>query len=276
MVRWLCVGAWAVFCSIGLGAQQVLRPGLEIRGMEGGVEGMWQQADERTKAQLRPLPYGLREVLQLKPWYFLELPAQWRPDGTLELGKSGSPSLGFLGEEVKAVIPEAARRPLSPYFNFWQVDYMKLVPVLVRAIQEQQGQLAARTGEVERLRAELEQLRAELQELRSLLVARPPSKGEPPAEPTPLSITPAWLGQNIPNPFEGTTTIPYYIPSGVGRAELVIRDMVGRELRRVELAERGTHGQLTVEMRLLGSGTYEYALVLDGHLAAVRQMTLLK
>ncbi len=279
MARWMWFGGWVVLSGMGLWAQQGAKPGMEIRGMEGGVaEGIWQQADERTKAQLRPLPYGLREVLQLKPWHFLELPARWEPDGTLQLGTAGRPSIGFLGEEVKAVIPEAARSPLSPYFNFWQVDYTKLVPVLVRAIQEQQEQLTARTDELGRLRRELEQLRAELQELRSLLVARPltPSKGEPPAEPAPVSLTPAWLGQNIPNPFEGTTTIPYYVPSGVGRAELVVRDMGGRELRRVELSERGAHGQLVLEMRLMGSGTYEYALVLDGRVVAVRQMTLVR
>jgi fructose-1,6-bisphosphatase/inositol monophosphatase family enzyme len=57
---------------------------------------------------------------------------------------------------------------------------------------------------------------------------------------------------------------------------LVVRDLGGRELRRVELPERGAHGQVTLEMRLLGSGTYEYALVLDGRVVAVKQMTLVR
>jgi hypothetical protein len=86
----------------------------------------------------------------------------------------------------------------------------------------------------------------------------------------------AWLGQNIPNPFAGTTTIPYYVPAGVSRAELVVRDVGGRELKRLELAERGAHGQVVLEMGLLGSGTYEYALVLDGRVVAVKQMTLMR
>jgi hypothetical protein len=70
--------------------------------------------------------------------------------------------------------------------------------------------------------------------------------------------------------------IPYYIPAGVSRAELVVRDVGGRELKRLELAERGAHGQVVLEMGLLGSGTYEYALVLDGRTVASRQMLLLK
>ncbi|MCS7170663.1 MAG: hypothetical protein NZ949_08600 [Candidatus Kapabacteria bacterium] len=185
------------------------------------------------------------------------------------------PSIGLLGDEVKAVVPEAARRPLSPYFNFWQVDYTKLVPVLIRAIQEQQEQLGQRNEEVERLRRELEQLRAELRELRAAVLASQPTKGQDRNTPT-VPVTPEWLGQNIPNPHEGTTTVPYYVPAGVGRAELLVRDLNGRELRRVELPERGAHGQLVLDMRLLGSGTYEYALVLDGRTVAVRQMTLLK
>jgi len=280
MVRWLCIGLVVIGAPLwAQSVQQGAKPKPEIRGMEDNVaEGVWQQADERTKAELRPIPYGLKEVLRLKPWWFRELPAQWRSDGILHLGTAGPPSIGFLGQEVKAVIPEAARAPLSPYFNLWQVDYTKLVPVLVRAIQEQQEQLTARNQEVERLRQELDQLRAELRELRAMLLhgLPPATKGEEQPRTDVVSVTPSWLGQNIPNPFEGTTTIPYYIPSGVGRAELVVRDLGGRELRRVELSERGAHGQITLEMRLLGSGTYEYALVLDGRTVAVKQMTLLK
>jgi hypothetical protein len=48
------------------------------------------------------------------------------------------------------------------------------------------------------------------------------------------------------------------------------------ELKRLELAERGSHGQVVLEMGLMGSGTYEYALVLDGRTVASRQMLLLK
>jgi hypothetical protein len=51
---------------------------------------------------------------------------------------------------------------------------------------------------------------------------------------------------------------------------------VAWELKRLELAERGSHGQVVLEMGLMGSGTYEYALVLDGRTVASRQMLLLK
>ncbi|GBD07664.1 hypothetical protein HRbin21_01495 [bacterium HR21] len=267
---------WTVMLGATLWAQQTQQSGRpEIRGMEpGAAAGYWQQADPRTKAELRPLPYGLREVLRLKPWAFRELPAWWEPSGELRLGNGGAPSIGLLGEEVKAVIPEAARRPLSPVFNFWEVDYTKLVPVLVRAIQEQQAQLEERERHLEGLRRELEELRDEVRQLRAQILAQQPAKGSDAERVVP--VTPEWLGQNIPNPFEGTTTIPYYVPAGVSRAELVVRDLGGRELRRVELSERGAHGQVTLEMRLLGSGTYEYALVLDGRVVATRQMTLVK
>jgi hypothetical protein len=138
--------------ALPLAAQQGQPAKPRIAGMEPAGTGDWQAADSRTRRELRPLPYGLREILQLRPRAFVEYPAWWEPDGTLRLGTNGTASIGLLGEEVKEVIPEAARRPLAPEFNFWQVDYTKLVPVLVRAIQEQQEQLRARTEEVEALR----------------------------------------------------------------------------------------------------------------------------
>jgi hypothetical protein len=142
------------------------------------------------------------------------------------------------------------------------MDYARLTALLVEALKEEHRRNEA--------------LRAEVAELRSLVEQLLRQNGERGAGSQPSTIQDAWLGQNIPNPFAGTTTIPYYIPAGVSRAELVVRDVGGRELRRLELAERGAHGQVVLEMGLMGSGTYEYALVLDGRVVAVKQMTLVR
>jgi regulator of replication initiation timing len=131
-----------------------------------------------------------------------------------------------------------------------------------RQIKEENQQIKQ---ENQRLRQQLEQVMERLALVEAQLQRGGSTAGEN-----------AWLGQNIPNPFAGTTTIPYYVPAGVSRAELVVRDVGGRELKWLELAERGAHGQVVLEMGLLGSGTYEYALVLDGRTVASRQMLLLK
>jgi hypothetical protein len=196
----------------------------------------------RWKEEIRPIENALERVMQLRGYHF-----RWKPE------YGGTEDIGFLAEEVARVVPEVVS--YEPDGQVAGMDYSRLTALLVEALKQQQREIA---------------------ELRSLVEQLLRQNGERGAGSQPSTIQDAWLGQNIPNPFAGTTTIPYYIPAGVSRAELVVRDVGGRELRRLELAERGAHGQVVLEMGLMGSGTYEYALVLDGRVVAVKQMTLVR
>jgi hypothetical protein len=203
----------------------------------------------RWKEDIRPIPNALEKALALRGVNF-----RWKPE------YGGTEDIGFLAEEVARVVPEVVA--YEPDGQVVGMDYARLTALLVEALKEEHRRNEA--------------LRAEVAELRSLVEQLLRQNGERGAGSQPSTIQDAWLGQNIPNPFAGTTTIPYYIPAGVSRAELVVRDVGGRELKRLELAERGAHGQVVLEMGLLGSGTYEYALVLDGRVVAVKQMTLVR
>jgi hypothetical protein len=196
----------------------------------------------RWKEEIRPIENALERVMQLRGYHF-----RWKPE------YGGTEDIGFLAEEVARVVPEVVS--YEPDGQVAGMDYSRLTALLVEALKQQQREIA---------------------ELRSLVEQLLRQNGERGTGSQPSTIQDAWLGQNIPNPFAGTTTIPYYVPAGVSRAELVVRDVGGRELRRLELAERGAHGQVVLEMGLLGSGTYEYALVLDGRVVAVKQMTLMR
>jgi len=196
----------------------------------------------RWKEEIRPIDNALERVMQLRGYHF-----RWKPE------YGGTEDVGFLAEEVARVVPEVVS--YEPDGQVAGMDYSRLTALLVEALKQQQREIA---------------------ELRSLVEQLLRQNGERGTGSQPSTIQDAWLGQNIPNPFAGTTTIPYYVPAGVSRAELVVRDVGGRELRRLELAERGVHGQVVLEMGLLGSGTYEYALVLDGRVVAVKQMTLMR
>jgi hypothetical protein len=196
----------------------------------------------RWKEEIRPIENALERVMQLRGYHF-----RWKPE------YGGTEDIGFLAEEVARVVPEVVS--YEPDGQVAGMDYSRLTALLVEALKQQQREIA---------------------ELRSLVEQLLRQNGERGTGSQPSTIQDAWLGQNIPNPFAGTTTIPYYVPAGVSRAELVVRDVGGRELKRLELAERGAHGQVVLEMGLMGSGTYEYALVLDGRVVAVKQMTLVR
>jgi cytoskeletal protein CcmA (bactofilin family) len=204
----------------------------------------------RWKEDIRPIPNALEKALALRGVNF-----RWKPE------YGGGEDIGFIMEEVDRVVPEVVQRD-ERTGELLGMDYARLTALLVEALKEEHRRNEA--------------LRAEVAELRSLVEQLLRQNGERGAGSQPSTIQDAWLGQNIPNPFAGTTTIPYYIPAGVSRAELVVRDVGGRELKRLELAERGAHGQVVLEMGLMGSGTYEYALVLDGRVVAVKQMTLVR
>jgi hypothetical protein len=204
----------------------------------------------RWKEDIRPIPNALEKALALRGVNF-----RWKPE------YGGGEDIGFIMEEVDRVVPEVVQRD-ERTGELLGMDYARLTALLVEALKEEHRRNEA--------------LRAEVAELRSLVEQLLRQNGERGTGSQPSTIQDAWLGQNIPNPFAGTTTIPYYVPAGVSRAELVVRDVGGRELRRLELAERGAHGQVVLEMGLMGSGTYEYALVLDGRVVAVKQMTLVR
>jgi len=79
-------------------------------------------SDEKFKYNIRPLNYGLSTLLQLKPVNF-----QWI-EGEEE-------DLGFIAQDVAEIIPEAVNTNWNSDLLF---RYESLIPILTKAIQEQQ------------------------------------------------------------------------------------------------------------------------------------------
>lgn len=218
---------------------------LNSQVLQRASQGWWQQEDARLRANVVPLPYGIEEVLRMKPYRF---------DEQLSTGER-VPNIGLMAQEIASVLPEAVREP-SGSCTAWTIDYSRVVTVLVAAIQQQQRQ-------IEELRATIESLRSSAQ----------PTAGSPALS---ARVEDDWLGDNIPNPHDGTTSIAYYIPNSVGRAELVVSDLAGRRLRAIVLPARGYWATVTLDMSMLSAGTYEYSLAFDGRIVATKRMQLLR
>lgn len=72
------------------------------------------------------------------------------------------------------------------------------------------------------------------------------------------------LYQNQPNPFDGSTVIRYFIPENVsGNAYIGFYDMYGKEIKKLEITERG-FGKIEASTENLASGIYSYSIVIDG------------
>ncbi len=94
-------------------------------------------SDSRIKSDVKTLSYGLKEILQLKPVSYFH--HQSENDGNkLIVLKEGAQDIGLIAQEVYQVIPEAVNQPENENTDLWTMSYEKLIPALIKAIQEQQ------------------------------------------------------------------------------------------------------------------------------------------
>lgn len=114
-------------------------------------------SDSRVKSNQEPLTYGLDEIMMLKPKRYYHHSSTF-DSGKLNLG-DGSLTLGLIAQEVYPVIPEIVYKPNDESKDLWSLDYTKLVPVLIKAIQEQQELIKAQTEILNSMRSELEEIR---------------------------------------------------------------------------------------------------------------------
>ncbi|GAA4275274.1 T9SS type A sorting domain-containing protein [Aquimarina gracilis] len=91
-------------------------------------------------------------------------------------------------------------------------------------------------------------------------------------DPTSKGNTPV-LYQNIPNPFNGTSTIKYYLPKGITNASIVFSNAVGQVFSTVALQETG-NGELNINSDGLAKGTYFYTLYVGGRKITSKKMVI--
>lgn len=80
-----------------------------------------------------------------------------------------------------------------------------------------------------------------------------------------------YLGQNIPNPFDNNTTIPYYIPNG-SAGYLQITDLKGRLINKFSLQQ--DKSTIVISLDYLKEGLYFYTIYIDGIKKSTKKMIL--
>src|ERR1043165_9175707 len=100
------------------------------------LNGTIQTSDARLKREIANLKYGLSQVMRLRSVSF-----QWKD------GNDKGTHLGLLAQEVAAVLPEAVQKGASASAPLG-MNYSELIPVLIKAIQEQQGTIERAQAEI--------------------------------------------------------------------------------------------------------------------------------
>lgn len=166
-------------------------------------------------------------------------------DNVLE---SSLPSIqyGLDANQLKAVYPELVKEDANGNVS---INYVEMVPLLVKSINELSKELAELKGTTEkRARAETTGI-----------------------ENTSSNIDIVRMDQNNPNPFSESTVIGLNIPEKTQKANIFIYDLSGKQIQNVPVAERG-ETNITVYASELGAGMYIYTLVVDGRVVVTRRM----
>jgi len=191
-------------------------------------------SDARLKKNIEDIPYGLEEILKLRPVAY-----KWikNPDG-----QDGAKRLGLLAQEVQRVIPEVVRdwcykadektgKTIKMPTTTLGLQYDAIIPVLIKGMQEQQ-----------KLITTLEERIAKLENTPNAVMSN-----------TKLSYdaSSVVLEQNQPNPYNQTTTIRYKIPANAN-AQVIIYNSAGTLVKATRAAE---NGQVQINAGELKAGT---------------------
>ncbi len=254
-----------------------------------------------TSSRGADFKYGLDEVLALRP-------ASYDVNGSTKLSidpssMAGSISELYVTETEKFSESEdgSERSSTTKALENPAVNTLDLIPVLVKAIQEQNeevaqlreenaelmeqvdqlaafgtasDEIAGMLADMERTKREIEQLKADLTSC--CMNAQGPGidpAGNTPATGVlaPTSLEMPTLEQNTPNPFHTDTQIRYYLPEG-STGEIVVADQLGRVLS-TQQAQPGVNF-VRIEGGALAAGSYRYTLVVDGVTVDTKQMVL--
>gem|GEM_PF-7109071 len=114
-------------------------------------------SDSRFKNDIVNLRYGIQDVMRLRPVSY-----------TLKSDSDRQVKLGLIAQEVKEIVPEIVNEDNSKE-KFLSMRYTELIPVLIKAIQEQQKTIATLTNELQKAKTEnaasISEIRAELDKL---------------------------------------------------------------------------------------------------------------
>jgi hypothetical protein len=135
-------------------------PNSTTNGVGRALANAWvTYSDGRLKTNRKTLPYGLEEVLQLKPLQYFMHDARLE-DKQLLIEPEGAQSIGFIAQDVFKLMPEAVSPPENEDTGLWGLDYEKFTPVLVKAIQEQQNMIEELKADNDRLKVEYNEIKA--------------------------------------------------------------------------------------------------------------------
>jgi hypothetical protein len=272
-------GSYGIYCS---GSSYGIYAGSSSPGWAGYFNGKvystggYITSDQKLKQNIRDFTSAMDIINKLKPKQY-----EFRQDGNYKLMNLPQGShFGLIAQDVEKVMPDlvndtkfetAMAQPQtteaaleqtqesvktetqSESIEFKALNYTELIPILIKGIQELDGENA--------------QLKSYLEELKQLVnqYIKPTVAA--------ASLSKGTLGQNHPNPFTESTVISFAIPAESTSAKIVITQTGSGKIIKTLSVSIGA-SQLTFDAASLAAGTYAYTLYVDGKKVDTKQMVI--
>jgi hypothetical protein len=107
-------------------------------------------SDRRFKKNITPVASALEKLSKLNPVNY-----DWRRDEFKERGFSDKKQWGFIAQEIEKVMPELVREDKNGYLS---LNYNGVIPLLTKAMQEQQTEMEKQQKEIDELKAQLQSI----------------------------------------------------------------------------------------------------------------------
>lgn len=231
-----------------------------IEGMVYTTQGVSTVSDIRLKEEIRPVsetePERGSTLENLTGMEVLEYYVKSPREKVLEMegeqtdmeGTDKTRHFGLSAQEVQKYYPNLVSEVENGYLS---LNYVELVPLLIRSIQELKQELDLLKGE---------KSTGKLHPLTSGLESAMGKK--------------SMLFQNIPNPFREKTIIRFQLADDVREASICIFDMSGKLLKKLPVSP-GMES-VSVNGYELGEGMFLYSLVANGVEIDTKRMILSK
>lgn len=235
--------------------------------------GTWTNSDQKIKKNIQDVKNAMDIIRKLHPTTY-----SFKKEEYPALNLPGDRQYGFIAQELEEVLPELVNSSEMPVRinengervmeQIKSVNYEALIPVLTKAIQEQETTVEDLTGQISELKTVNENLQRQIDDLKALL----PLSQEKAATTSQIAELSS-LEQNAPNPFDANTIIKCNVPSSAKEALIRVSTLDGKEIQTFRLPQTGLN-QVTVNGGTLSAGEYVYELVVDSKKVASKKMTI--
>ena len=107
-------------------------------------------SDHRYKKNITPVTGALEKLSKLNPVNY-----DWRKDEFKNKGFSDKKQWGFIAQEIEKVMPELVIETRNGYLG---LNYTGVIPLLTKAMQEQQTEMEKQQKEIDQLKAQLQSI----------------------------------------------------------------------------------------------------------------------